>query len=558
MAMDWHRRPTHRGSRRVVSAAILPVFVAAIGAAQQDAPTPTFRSGTKLVEVDVVARSNGAPATGLTKDDFTLLDNGKPQTIAFFSVMQSGSVAPPPAIGVVALPAGVVSNRLESRGQPSGNTKIVFLDQRNTPAPDQAHAIQSIARFIGTRRPQDRTAIYTLGRNGIKIVQEITSDTDLLSRAAGSLKWADPDVRSPDVSGLSDRPTALGPTGPGRGVSGVPEGPQGHAADEFTELLIRLREIDTKQTLEMVARHLANVPGRKSLIWISAAFPLHWRDLDFTPDMLEAARKLNDAGVALYAVDPRGVAGALSAQTNIAPAEFGGVFTDREQIVSRMIGEGNFPPPFGSDTMGLLANLTGGLAFGNDNGIDALIESAANDGEFTYTLGFYPAQEDRDGARHALKVFVSKPGVNLRYRRNYLASPATGAANDRPTLQQLLNDASDQVELEVAASASPADAEPGSWQVKVNVNIRDLQLANEDSRHGGEIDVSFHVEGAPKVVTKTLRVAIPDDQFAAFLEKGIETTQTIDAADSAAAVRVVVQDRTSGAAGSVTVPLNRR
>jgi hypothetical protein len=47
----------------VTRAAILPIFVAAIAAAQQDTPLPTFRAGTKLVEVDVVARSKGAPVT---------------------------------------------------------------------------------------------------------------------------------------------------------------------------------------------------------------------------------------------------------------------------------------------------------------------------------------------------------------------------------------------------------------------------------------------------------------------------------------------------------------
>ena len=99
-----HVSPTPRSTRsvqyakssiegiEVTRAAMLPVFVAAIGAAQQDTPSPTFRAGTNLVEVDVVTRSKGAPATGLTKDDFTLLDNGKPQKIAFFSV-QSGSLA---------------------------------------------------------------------------------------------------------------------------------------------------------------------------------------------------------------------------------------------------------------------------------------------------------------------------------------------------------------------------------------------------------------------------------------------------------------------------------
>ncbi len=523
---------------------MLPVFVVANAAAQaiaqNDTPTPTFRAGTKLVEVDVVARRNGASATGLTKDDFILLDNGKPRKIAFFSV-QSRRVTPPPvvgsSVGAAPLPAGEVSNRAE-RADRQGNTVVVFLDQRNTPQSDQAFAIQRIAKFIATRDPRDRTGIYAFGKDGLlKVVQEITSDSELLSRAADSLKAQDPDFRSPEVSGL--------------------QGNGGHsAADEFTALLIRIRELDTRQVLEQAGRHLANVPGRKSLIWISTAFPLHWSYLDFTPDMAEAGRKLNDAGVVLYAVDPRGVAGALQGQTNIANAEYGGVHT-QEQIQALMIGEGRFPAPFGRDTMGLLSGMTGGLAFANDNALEKLIQAAADDGEFTYTLGFYPAPEDRDGVRHSLRVAVSKPDIALRYRQNYFAS-AAASATDNPALQQLLTDAADSLQVELTAAASPDEANPDSWQVRVNVNVRDLQLTHEDAKYAGGIDVSFHVEGAGTVVTKTLKVAIPDDQFAGFLEKGIDTSQTVEAAGSAGAVRVVVRDRTSGTVGSVTVPLSRR
>jgi hypothetical protein len=61
----------------VTRAAVLPIFVAAIAASQRGTPAPTFRSGTKLVEVSVVVHdSKGAPVADLRREEFQILDNG--------------------------------------------------------------------------------------------------------------------------------------------------------------------------------------------------------------------------------------------------------------------------------------------------------------------------------------------------------------------------------------------------------------------------------------------------------------------------------------------------
>ena len=96
--------------------------IAAIMLAQENQPEATFRARTKLVEVDVVAQRNGAPATGLSKDDFRLLDNGKKQTIAFFSVHSRKTGDQP----TVPLPPGVFSNRV-AHGADAANTTIILL-----------------------------------------------------------------------------------------------------------------------------------------------------------------------------------------------------------------------------------------------------------------------------------------------------------------------------------------------------------------------------------------------------------------------------------------------
>jgi hypothetical protein len=76
--------------------------------------------------------------------------------------------------------------------------------------------------------------------------------------------------------------------------------------------------------------------------------------------MKEAARALNDANVALYAVDARGLVGGFSAIFGLT-----------------------IP---GLDTMNTLAGLTGGRAFYADNGLDSLIEESVEDSELIYTL----------------------------------------------------------------------------------------------------------------------------------------------------------------------------
>src|SRR5690349_11122212 len=78
---------------------------------------PVFRSGTRLVEVDVVVRNKKGSIGGLTKDQFKLLDNGKQQVISTF-------VAPPERGKAEPLPPGAVSNRLTPTGETPSNVTV--------------------------------------------------------------------------------------------------------------------------------------------------------------------------------------------------------------------------------------------------------------------------------------------------------------------------------------------------------------------------------------------------------------------------------------------------
>ena len=260
----------------------------------------------------------------------------------------------------------------------------------------QAFAIARIGKFVQFEHQRGPIGIYSLLGNGsVRVVQDLTEDEALLRSAAPRLKAGNTRQPDKDIKGMT-----------------------AHAAREYNATSLIAVGSSTRDALEAIARHLAAVPGRKTLVWITTGFQLFNLNLgvDLRPDMEKAARALNEANVALYAVDPRGLAGALAGMTTVSSAEFRGLSAPAIFVPSR----GGYLP--GTETMSFLATLTGGLIFNNDNGIEDLIQTAIDDSALIYVLGFYPDQEAADGTWHGIKVQTKPRGVSLRYRKNYFAA----------------------------------------------------------------------------------------------------------------------------------------
>lgn len=506
-------------------------LAASVASAQQDATTPTFRAGTKLIEVDVIAKTKGAPAKSLTKEDFSLTDNGKPQSIAFFSVRSTSNrrnLREPP------LPPDTYSNRLVYNGDSPSRTTVILLDQINTPQELQGYAIPRVAKFVDSQHGADRLAIYTLTWGGLHVMQDLTSNRDLLKRAASRLKGRDPNPRINDTTGMSQ-----------------------HEAEGYDAMNVAGPALAVKDAMEQISSHLAGVPGRKTLVWVTTAFPLIMLNLglDFRPEMEGAAHALNNANIALYAVDARGIIGALGGITGIAPADSKGP-PPSPQIINLMMHRNPVTDPRGLNTEQMVSGLTGGRTFfDNSNAIEESIESAVEDGDFTYTLGFYPDKEMQDGKWHDIKVHVSRQGIQLRYRTSYFARREGDEYKAAPTLDRILREPLDSAEIALRAEAHSDPAHARMLNLNVNIDLHDVAFTHANSSRTAAIDLSFYLDGANRVFTKPLKIEIPDNQFDAVLEKGINATAPIDITGSAGALRIVAQDKTTGTAGSLTLPL---
>jgi VWFA-related protein len=366
--------------------------------------------------VDAIVRDSHGPIAGLTRDDFTVLDNGKPQKIAVFSVRSSRN----PEVPVAPLPPGAVSSRLNRRGETPASATILLIDRQNTPVSDQAYANRKIVKFLETRGNKDSLGIYILG-NTLRVVQDLTDDPERLDRALKSLKPQEAKGLTSDVK-VDKNGDAITDAMLARSLEGL------------DDIILQTKATSLKDALTEIARHLAKVPGRKSLVWVSGSFPLFVRratyNLDFTPEMQAAGKALNDANVAIYPVDARGLAGSLSVPGSVANAETGGGRGCNPALGECiMAGPGRMGEPTGLDTMNALASLTGGRAFYNTNGIEDSIAKAVEDAEITYTLGFYPSSENLDGTYHKLTVKMSRRVGSVHHRGGYIASKAMAGAD---------------------------------------------------------------------------------------------------------------------------------
>jgi VWFA-related protein len=506
-----------------------------------------------LVQVGVVVHDKkGQPVADLAKDDFTLADEGQPQKIAFFSVESAlAPVAP-----ARTLPPNYFTNRLEFRSSAPASVTAILFDALNTAFEDQVYSKNQLIKFLGQVRPEDRFALYVLGRD-LRVLHDFTTDTRSLLRVLARHRGAS----SPDWEASEPAPSDTGIEELDAWLN--------ESSQMLSDFLKINRARQTTDALEAIARHLARVPGRKNLIWLSAGFPfsIGFDDLD---EMLEAnrerrhfgeeiertARALNDANLAVYPVDARGLVGLdeFRADVRRAPPRAGAK------------GGGGVPRRIwqNQQTMLELAERTGGEAYYNRNDLDRAIRQAVEDARVTYVLGYYPAHDTWDGRFRKLKVQVRRKGVEVRYRTGYFAfheQKETPRERDqllREAVRTPLDATGISLLVRVASDAPP---KPGRWKIFVVVDPRTVALEAQGDRWAGALDLLF-VQQAPdgrelRAVKDILTLRLTRDTYQRILKEGAVVIKVLDLLPAAAQLRVVVRDPATGNLGAVTIPVSQ-
>ena len=494
----------------------------------------TLRATSRLIQLNVLVHdAKGAPVRDLTKDDFVVLDQGRQRRIAIFRIAEERSTT---ALATASHPLRV-TNRGFAQSERSAAATILLVDSLNMRSTDDLlYAKRELPKFLKNLHPGDPVAIYNLAGPTVRVIHEFSDDTESLIHSA--------ERGSSAVSQL---------------LGGEPAG-------------VRLKAEWTLAAIESIALHLADIPGRKTLVWISSAFPIrlgfaHTEDLaggasttnakagylDSYHDRLKRlARILNNIDLAIYPVDPSGL---MIDDRYKATAGSGDLSTSRLQSAGEnSLGE--------FATMDLIATETGGRAFYNANALGDSIQRAVDDSRVTCVLAFYPDETSWDGTNHRLEVRVNRPGVEVRSRRSYFASDAHAESEPEreAALQTAAATALNGTAIGVTVNVASNPLKPGMQQIEVSVDPQDVRFENKQGKWQADFDltVTQHAPDGRRMAGERSQCVVNRETYAETQSKGLYFRRNIAIQPEAASLRVLVRDSANGATGSLSVPVGQQ
>jgi VWFA-related protein len=563
---------------------------------QASPPPPSFPAQAEAITVDVVVLDrDGQPVAGLTKEDFTLLDGGRPQPVVGFEERR----APRGTAAAAAVPDRVATNI--PGGHELGRVLVILIDDLGLTATTAQQLGPALARWIREKaEATDEITIQTSSGDLWWSAEAGSGRGDLvavLDRLRGkkapppSTEWIS-EVEAYQIVVHESRLQAGdidSPTGDRADITKGPEEPSpppmlaanatvvDRVANRLLEshscILMRAPRpvmYQCKQLAVTLAEHaygqwtrragavldmtkrisadLAGLPGRKSVLVVSDDL---LRDLSMEMkfrDVVEAAQRSN---VSLYFSRAAGLTGPTSftaAGGGVAhPSDMGSLEVEETQVA--VAGGAH------------LAEETGGASITTSNDLAAGLARMARDASSYYLLGYQPERAP-DGKWHRVEVKVGRPGLEVRARRGYVATAATTAAvsterasargnKDAPRLPNLSAAAHTQVPLRVASYLKSPDGAGGATVLMViEVDGERVRTAETAGSEIARLEMSILAvsRDQPKVLplaqTVEMKLRPQDKGWWAFFRE-------VRLPPGVAQLRVRVRDTASGAEGAV-------
>jgi VWFA-related protein len=543
------------------------VVVAALAAAAQQTPPPrppaeqppvTFKVEVNYVEIDaVVTDQQGNFVRNLKQDDFEISEQGKPQTVSIFSLVDIPIERfDPPLYKTKPIEPDVRSNQKDF----DGRMFVIVLDDLNTQFARSARvklaARQFIEQYLGAN---DVAAIVQTG--GAKQTgQEFTNSRERLLRAVD--RFMGQKERSATLEKIDDYYRNVV-----TGVNNLPRDP--------VEALRVFKARNTLTVLKNVADYMAGIRGRrKAVVFFSEGIDYDVYDAinnqyatdirAYTQDAIAAATRAN---VIFYAVDPRGLTAFEEA------AEVGSLPTD----TSVGLGINSFQRELqlSQDSLRTISEETGGFAAVNSNDFKSSYSRIIQENSSYYVLGYYSTDTRRDGQFRKVTVKMKQPGLEVRARKGYVAPkgrpPAGTAAPPGIAASVAMREALDSpvpvTGLGITAFAAPmaggtdkSNKPTASVLTVVELEPGALKFKEEGGTFNSDVEVAIiAMDDAGKIkdgAKDTATLKLRPETHAAIVKNGVRLNRRLDLPPGRYQLRVGARESVGGLVGSVLYDLD--
>ena len=376
------------------------------------------RISTNLVQVDVtVTDKDGRQVTGLTSEDFEILEEGQPQQITNLSYVGT-SPAPSPTEPAKS------GNKGEGRAAPApppirlraeqvARTVGILVDDEYMSFGSVGAAGDALKKFIDERiEPNDLVGIFRTTRSN-SLLQQFTVDRKQLALAVRRLVWFPGqnnavDVFAPvrsDVDTVEDRDKE----GVVKGASSEDVKGWGRERAEYFGSDVRLPRVFV--ALRFLINDMRKLPGRKAIVLFSDGLGVNSRLQRPLRLLVDYA---NRSGIVIHTIDARGLVNpdTIGAAENTLPEQ-------RDSI--RQARAGTLFASQGG--LSYLAEETGGIFTVNTNDVGRGLRRALEEQRGYYLIGYRPSEDSfKEGVRgfRKLDVRVKREGLRVRTRKGFV------------------------------------------------------------------------------------------------------------------------------------------
>jgi VWFA-related protein len=534
--------------RRLVAAALAGLTIGPPGFAQQQRGDGTFtmKVQTDIVLTNVVVRGKktGEVVKGLKQSDFTILENGKPQTIASFDYQNVDEAAVLRENATVTGRATVADllNRnfaADSSALRDHRLIVMFFDLSSMQPEDIDRAVESAQDYVNKKmQPADLVALVSMA-TGLSMDQDFTSDKAALLKGLGKYNGTEG-------------------TGFANGNEGGNSGGTSDDASSFTADDSEYNSLNTDRELyaiRTIAKSLERVDQRKSLLYFSGG--LTRQGIENQASMRAATNEAVKANMAIYSVDSRG----LEAMPPVGNASKGSLRGTAAYSGGAM--QSQLDANFGSqETLATLSSDTGGKAFFDSNDFGPAFQQMQHDTEAYYILGFHSTNTARDGSYRHLTVKLNRNDAKVDYRPGYYA-PADFQHQKTEDREQVLTEQlqSDLPATDVAVylQALYFRLEDNKFFIPVSLIVPGSQIhsVKNGDRDKANIDVMGQVKNAQGIIVGNVRdnIKLTLDAAQQVQRKNIQYSTGFTLAPGKYHLKFVVRENQTGAMGSFETDL---